>query len=101
FLRQAVCAPEGYSLVVGDFAAVELRILAWLAKELKLINKLINDEDFYAAFASDCYGKPDPPKEPTPERFFGKCAILGLGYGMGGEKFQKTVKQQLKQDITE
>lgn len=101
FLRQAVCAPEGYSLVVGDFAAVELRILSWLAKEPKLINKLINNEDVYADFASGFYGKPVPPKEPTPERFFGKCAILGLGYGMGGEKFQKTVKQQLKQDITE
>lgn len=101
FLRDAVCAPSGYNLVVGDFAAIELRVLAWLAKEPKLINKLINDEDVYAAFASEFYGKKVAPKEPTPERFFGKCAILGLGYGMGGEKFQKTVKQQLKQDITE
>lgn len=101
FLRRAVTAPPTYSLVVGDFAAVELRILAWLAREPKLIGKLIADEDVYADFASSFYGRPVPPKEPTPERFFGKCAILGLGYGMGGEKFQRTVKAQLKQDITE
>lgn len=101
FLRDAVCAPSGYSLVVGDFAAIELRILAWLAKEPKLINKLINDEDVYAAFASEFYGKRVAPKESTPERLFGKCAILGLGYGMGGDKFKKTADQAFKKYIEE
>lgn len=101
FLREAVCAPEGSSLVVGDFAAIELRILAWLSKEPKLINKLINDEDVYADFASSFYHKPVPPKESTPERHFGKCAILGLGYGMGGEKFKKTADLAFKAFIQE
>lgn len=91
FLREAVCAPDSHSLIVGDFAAIELRILSWLAREPKLINKLVNDEDVYMDFAALLQAN----------RFFGKCAILGLGYGMGGDKFQKTVKQQLKQDITE
>lgn len=99
FLREAVCAPEGYELVVGDFAAVELRILAFLAKEPCLINKLINDEDVYCDFASMLYGR--PITEDDPERAFGKEAILGLGYNMGADKFQQRVKTVLKQELSD
>ena len=98
FLREAVCAPPGYSLVVGDFAAVELRIVSWLSKEAKLINKLVNDEDVYADFASTLYNKPISKKDP--ERAFGKEAILGLGYSMGADKFQLRIKTVLKQEIS-
>ncbi len=99
FLREAVYAPEGYSLVVGDFAAIELRILAWLAKEPLLINKLINDEDVYADFASILYGR--KITKADPERVFGKEAILGLGYNMGADKFKDRVKTVLKQEISD
>lgn len=99
FLRDAVCAPSGYNLVVGDFAAVELRILAWLAKEPRLITKLINDEDVYADFASLLYGR--KITKADLERAFGKEAILGLGYNMGAEKFQQRVKTVLKREISD
>lgn len=91
FLREAVCAPDSYSLVVGDFAAIELRILAWLAKEPRLINKLVNDEDVYMDFASML----------GAGRAFGKEAILGLGYNMGADKFQARIKTVLKQEISD
>lgn len=91
FLRDAVRAPSGCALVVGDFAAIELRILAWLAKEPRLINKLINNEDVYMDFA----------KLLGARRTFGKEAILGLGYNMGAKKFKDRVKTVLKQEISE
>ncbi len=91
FLREAVCPPSGHSLVVGDFAAIELRILAWLAKEPKLINKIVNNEDVYMDFA----------KMLGAERAFGKEAILGLGYNMGADKFKARVKTVLKQEISD
>ncbi len=91
FLREAVCPPSGYALVVGDFAAVELRILAFLAKEPKLINGLINGVDIYAEFAARL----------GAERAFGKEAILGLGYNMGADKFKARVKTVLKQEISD
>lgn len=100
FLRAAVSAPDDRALVVGDFAAIELRILAWLAREPRLINKLVNDEDIYCDFSSLFY-KRTITKADKLERQFGKCAILGLGYGMGWKKFQATVKQQTGIDITE
>lgn len=100
FLRTAVCAPSGYSLVVGDFAAIELRLLAWLAKEPKLMGKIINDEDIYSDFASLKYGR-KITKADKAERQFGKCSILGLGYSMGAKKFKATVKAQMGIDISE
>lgn len=100
FLRSAICAPEGHKLIVGDFAAIELRILAWLAKELKLMGKIINDEDLYCDFASLKYGR-KITKADKIERQFGKGAILGLGYNMGAKKFKATIKAQTGMDISE
>jgi DNA polymerase len=100
FLREAVCAPKNYSLIVGDFAAIELRILAWLAKEPKLMSKIINDEDLYCDFSSLKYGR-IITKADKIERQFGKCCILGLGYNMGAKKFKLTVKTQMGIDISE
>lgn len=91
FLREAVCASDAQVLVVGDFAAIELRILAWLAKEPKLISQIRNNGDVYADFA----------KLLGADRAFGKEAILGLGYNMGAEKFQARVKTVLKQEISD
>lgn len=100
FLRDAICAPRGHSLVVGDFAAIELRLLAWLAKEPKLMGKIINNEDIYCDFASLKYGR-RITKSDKIERQFGKCSILGLGYNMGSKKFRFTVKTQTGMDISE
>jgi hypothetical protein len=99
FLREAI-RPRHGSLVVGDFAAIELRILSWLALEPKLINAIIGDADIYSDFAGRFYGRPIS-KSDKVERQFGKCAILGLGYGMGADKFQATVKSQLKIDLSD
>jgi DNA polymerase len=100
FLREAICAPKGFSLVVGDFAAIELRLLAWLSKEPKLMGKILNDEDVYSDFASMKYGR-KITKADKAERQFGKCSILGLGYNMGAKKFKATIKAQTGMDISE
>jgi hypothetical protein len=99
FLRDSVCAPSGHSLVVGDFAAVELRLLAWLAKEPKLMSKLINNEDVYADFASTKYGR-RITKADKAERQYGKESVLGLGYQMGTDKFKTRIKTVMGVDIT-
>lgn len=100
FLRNAICSPTNHKLIVGDFAAIELRLLAWLAKEPKLMGKIINDEDVYSDFASLKYGR-KITKADKIERQFGKCSILGLGYNMGAKKFMATVKNQTGMDISE
>jgi DNA polymerase len=88
-LRRCIESPEGSQLIVGDFKNIELRILAFLCRESKLIKAIREGSDVYAEFASQVYKK-DTVTES--ERQFGKAAILGLGYSMGPAKFKKTVE---------
>lgn len=99
-LRKAVQAPAGFRLVVGDFSNIELRLVAYLSKDPGLIEAIENDIDLYCDFASTFYGRVITKKDEL-ERRFGKCAILGLGYGMGAKKFKRTVRLQTGMDITE
>lgn len=92
-LRSCIEAPEGSKLIVGDFKNIELRILAFLSREPKLIKATREGIDVYSEFASKIY-KRTITEHDKKERQFGKAAILGLGYGMGAVKFAKTVKLQ-------
>lgn len=92
-LRQAVCVPEDYELGVGDFAGIELRLAAWLSQETRLMSAISEGRDVYSEFASKLFERPIT-KADADERQFGKCAILGLGYGMGWKKFIYTVRLQ-------
>jgi hypothetical protein len=99
-LRQAVKAPAGYKLIVGDFSNIELRLVAYLSKDPGLIEAIENDIDLYCDFASTFYER-TITKADDLERRFGKCAILGLGYGMGAKKFARTVRLQTGQTISD
>lgn len=92
-LRACIQAPEDQTLIVGDFKNIELRILAFLARESKLIKAIKEGIDVYSEFASKIYKRTITENDKI-ERQFGKAAILGLGYGMGAVKFAKTVKLQ-------
>lgn len=98
-LRQAVRAPAGHTLIVGDFSNIELRMVAYLSKDPGLVDAIENGVDLYCDFASMFYGR-RITKDDEIERRFGKCAILGLGYGMGAKKFRRTVRLQTGQDIS-
>lgn len=99
-LRKAVEAPAGFRLIVGDFSNIELRLVAYLSKDPGLIDAIENDVDLYCDFASTFYERTITKKDEL-ERRFGKCAILGLGYGMGAKKFKRTVRLQTGQTISE
>lgn len=97
-LREAVEAPSGYNLVVGDFDKVECRMVAYLSRDPGLIAAI--EGDAYSAFASNYYGR-KITKEDKAERRFGKEAILGLGYGMGWRKFKDRVKLKTGKEVSE
>lgn len=89
-LRRALTAPEGHSFMVADFKQIEARVLAWAAGQKDLVDAFMRGDDVYSLFASILYSK---PKELVNdhERFIGKTCILGLGYGMGPDKFGATL----------
>jgi DNA polymerase len=95
-LRRALIAPPGYKVLTVDSSQIEARIVAWICGQSDLVFQFAKNEDVYSNFASAVFGfKVDKKKNPT-ERFVGKTGILGLGYGVGWVKFQKTVKMQSK-----
>jgi DNA polymerase len=98
-LRRALKAPPGYKVVAGDLSQIEARIVACLAEETELIEAFAKGEDVYCLFASDVYSR-TITKADTRERFMGKTAILGLGFGMGAHKLRATVKNLSGLDIS-
>ena len=88
-LRPTIAAPPGRKLIVCDFAAIEARVLAWLAGQEDVLQQFRDGKDVYKELAGKIYNKPGDAVE-KPERFVGKVAVLGLGYGMGAAKFYDT-----------
>ena len=90
-LRFALKAPPGYSIVAADLSNIEARMVATLAKCNHLVQQFAQGRDPYCDFASLIYGRPIT-KANEIERFVGKTCILGLGYGMGWQKFAQGMK---------
>lgn len=57
-VRKAFIAPSGYKILKADYSQIELRLVAHLAKDKKMIEAFINGEDIHARVASDMTGKP-------------------------------------------
>ena len=86
-IRRAIYAPPGYRIVHRDASQIEARMVAWLAKCQPLLSAFSEGRDVYSEFASQVYDKP-VTRADIKERFVGKTAILGLGYGCGAAKFR-------------
>jgi len=92
-LRRALCAPEGKMLIACDSAQIEARVVAWVAQQNDLLDAFREKRDVYSEFATEIYKLTisKVTKADKKERFVGKTCILGLGYGMGAEKFKATL----------
>jgi DNA polymerase len=89
-LRRALCAPEGKMLIACDSAQIEARVVAWVAQQNDLLDAFREKRDVYSEFATEVYGR-KVTKADKIERFVGKTCVLGLGYGMGADKFKATL----------
>jgi DNA polymerase len=88
FLRRAIMAPAGYTLVVCDLSQIEPRVLAWLADDDALLNIFKSGQDPYAMFGAQMFGIPGLSKDSHPAlRQSAKSALLGAGYGLGWASF--------------
>ena len=92
-LKNAVVAPDGYTVINCDSSQIEARVLAWLAGQDDLVAMFAEGRDVYSEFASKIYKRTITKADPV-ERFVGKTCILGLGYGTGATKLQHTLKTQ-------
>lgn len=96
-LRDAILAPPGHTVVVGDSSNIELRVVMALAGQDDVLDKLSNGVDLYCDFASKLFGR-TITKADKAERFLGKTAMLGLQYGAGAERFMEMVRIASRSD---
>lgn len=87
-IRKAFLPEEGWWLVSADYSQIELRILAHLSKEPVLIEAYQNNRDVHTVTAQLLFEK----EKITPdERRLGKTINFGVIYGMGAQKFARSV----------
>lgn len=79
--RTALVASEGCSLVVSDFAAIEARVVAWLAGEDWVLDVFNSHGKIYEATAANMFNVPlEMITKESDLRAKGKVATLALGY---------------------
>jgi hypothetical protein len=102
-LREAMVAPEGYCVVVGDSSNIELRVNMVLSGQDDLIEKIRTYDaqgdaatsDLYCDFATELFGR-TIGKGDKLERTVGKIAELSLGYQAGAVAFMNMLRVQAK-----
>jgi len=81
-IRKAFIAEKGYKIISADYSQIELRIVASLADDEKMIESFKNDEDIHRRTAAEIYNI--PLEEVTKDqRYEAKEVNFGILYGMG------------------
>lgn len=98
-MRGFLKASPGKRFVIADYAQIEARALAWMARAEQKLSDFRNGEDLYCRFAASVYNiryeeffyyedsKRKVKYEYTDERQICKSAELGCGFGLGGTAF--------------
>jgi DNA polymerase len=83
-IRTAFVAPEGSTLLVADFSAIEARVIAWLAGEQWRLDVFNTHGKIYEASAAQMFKVPiETIAKGSDLRQKGKVAELALGYQGG------------------
>jgi len=87
-IRKAFLPQEDWLLVSADYSQIELRILAHLSQEPVLMEAYQNNRDVHTVTAQLLFEK----EKITPDqRRLGKTINFGVIYGMGAQKFARSV----------
>jgi DNA polymerase I-like protein with 3'-5' exonuclease and polymerase domains len=96
-LREAICAPKGYKLIIVDLSQIELRLGLWLAGQDDKVELLRQGIDLYRDLAVTLFGIPyDQIAKDSMERTVGKVISLAGIYGTGGAKTKEVMRIQAK-----
>lgn len=83
-IRTSFIAPKDHRFIVADFAAIEARVIAWLAGEAWRLNVFATHGKIYEASASQMFKVPiESITKGSPLRQKGKVSELALGYQGG------------------
>ncbi|MDC0423424.1 DNA polymerase I [Methylophilaceae bacterium] len=80
-VREAFIAPKGSKILSADYSQIELRIMAHLSKDERLIEAFKNNEDIHKITAAEIFGC-DLANVSSEQRRYAKVINFGLIYGM-------------------
>jgi len=86
-IRGMLIPTQGKKFIVGDYASIEARALAWLAGQEDKLEIFRGDGKVYEDAASKIF-KIDVTEVTKEQRFMGKISELACGYGGGAGAFQ-------------
>ena len=101
-IRRAFVPEPGYRLLAADYSQIELRIMAHLSGDERLLAAFAAGQDIHRATAAEILGL--PPEEVTGEqRRSAKAINFGLIYGMSafGLARQLGIERQAAQDYVD
>lgn len=107
-LRHHIAPGEGKKLLVCDFSNIELRILAEIAKDKRLLEAFASGEDVHSVMARMIFGLPESlnPKEElavvngktlaATYRAIAKTVTYAIIYGSGPAKLASVIKGSIE-----
>ena len=90
-LRGVFAAKKGCRLAAFDYSQLELRVLASVSGDERMIGAFRRGEDIHTATAAAVFGVPVAGVEPGMRRL-AKTLNFGIIFGMGSEAFSKTAE---------
>jgi DNA polymerase-1 len=89
-IRAAFIAPPGHSIVSADYSQIELRIMAHLSDDTRLLDAFARGEDVHRATAAEVFNL-TPIEVTSEQRRYAKTINFGLIYGMSAHGLAKAL----------
>jgi DNA polymerase-1 len=89
-IRAAFIAPREHVIVSADYSQIELRIMAHLSADARLLEAFAHGEDVHRATAGEVFGVP-PAEVSSEQRRYAKVINFGLIYGMSAHGLAKNL----------
>jgi DNA polymerase-1 len=89
-VRRAFVTEEGWRLLSADYSQVELRVMAHLSGDEKLIEAFRDGEDIHTRTAAEVF-EVDPGEVASEQRRAAKAINFGILYGMGAQSLSQQI----------
>lgn len=100
FIRGLFGAAPGWKFVEADFSQIELRVVAFLARDRTMMHLYQTGQDIHLATAANVLGVP-ASKVTKEDRKKAKAVNFGFVYGMGWRKFIQTAFEKYELHFSE
>lgn len=93
-VRPVFIAEDGRMFCIGDFAQIEVRVLAWLAGEENLLRDFRKGVSPYYTFGAKAFGRKIDKVIDEAEYKVSKACVLGLGFGGTEAALARSLKKE-------